>query len=369
MYSYMGLTRLSWDERIQRCYFLVTEALLDRALVQHVLLDTLSTFTLAGIEYPYVRPAELKPGGLAPTVEHAMHNTALFLLVEDTLPPELKPYIRVRRSNELLQKNLQRFTIPLTDTAEGVAGLKEITSVATVDALRPLFQLDQALVVQRKEDKKAGPAYVFSNFHVKIDAVLDAVIEDYGVELRYLSKSLYENGEDYAALLEQKFFEQFGMKTTASGRRTAAVVAHRLLVNRVRGLHAVYAGSCESRCIYKIHHDGNLSRVVLANLAPDEIEEILTQHKLTMKDLETDFLLTGPTGEKAVLFYVRNARTSPAIPPPDRKLRREISSAERWISTDQQLILPLPTAVTRAPLEWNWLYRTPVAAPKPAEEA
>ena len=50
---------------------------------------------------------------------------------------------------------------------------------------------------------------------------------------------LFEQGEDYAARLEEKLFELYGMKSTAAGRRTAALVAHNLLVDNP-GLHAVY---------------------------------------------------------------------------------------------------------------------------------
>jgi len=362
----LDLWRISWEERIRRCYFLATEALLDRALVEHVLLDSLERFRTEKVEYPFVRPAELKPGGVAPTTEYALHNTALALFIENEFPPDLKPYIRVRKKNELLSKNLQRFTFPEAESSEGLTAFRELVSVQALEVLRPLLHLDMALVAQRRGDRKQGLYYEFSHFHVMIDAVLDAIIEDYGLELRYLSKSLYEQGEDYASLLEQKFFEQFGMKTTASGRRTAALVAHRLLIRRLPGLHVVYCGSTESRCLYKIHHDGTLSRVVLVPIMAEDIKELTELHALSVKDLETYYLLPVSADVRAGLFYVRNVKALQALPPSDRKLRREIATLERWIGTDQQLLLPLPSATQSIPLEWNWIYRTTGA--KAAEE-
>ena len=361
----LGMTRLSWLERVRRSYFLATEALLDRLLIEHVLIDSLEQFKEEGLKYPFVRTAELKPGGLGQTTEHALHNTALVLFLEKQFPDDLKPYIRVRKKNELLSKNLHRFTIPDPEGSEGIKSFRELISSSTLEAIRPLLKLDMALVAQRRGERKSGLYYEFSHFHVMIDAVLDAIIEDYGKELRYLSKSLYEKGEEYAAQLEQKFFEQFGMKTNVSGRRTAAIVAHRLLSKRLSSMHTVYCGSTESRCLYKIHHDGSLSRVVLVPISGEEICELLEIHSLTVKELEANYLLDVNESTKAGILYVRNVKSTQALPPSDRKLRREISPLERWISTAQQALLPLPESVESPPLEWNWIYRSTA---KPSDE-
>ena len=88
---------LSWDDRLNRCYFFAVGAMLDRALIEHVLIGSLHRFSEAGEEYPFVKPAELKPGGIAPTNEHALHNTALVVLMEQEFPDNLKTFIRVRK--------------------------------------------------------------------------------------------------------------------------------------------------------------------------------------------------------------------------------------------------------------------------------
>ena len=354
----LGLSRLSWDERIRRSYYVAVETLLDRLLIEHVLLDSLERFKADGTAYPFIKTAELKPGGIAPTTEHGLHNSALILFIEHEFPADLKPYIRVRKKNELLSRNLQFFSLPDAHGSDGLSAFREICAPPQLDGVRQLLNLDMALVIQRRNDRKAGLCYEFTHFHVMIDAVLDAIIEDYGIELRYLSRNLYERGEEYAALLEQKFFEQFGMKTTASGRRTAALVAHRLLARRLPGLHVVYCGSTESRCLYKIHSDGTLSRVVLVPVDDEAVGELTDLHDMSARELEKHYLVDAGHGNRAAIFYVRNNKTPPALPPSDRKLRREISVLERWISTDIQLLLPLPSSTAARPLEWNWIYRS-----------
>ena len=223
--------------------------------------------------------------------------------------------------------------------------------------MKPLFDLDMALVAQRKK-KKGSYGIEFSNFHVRINSVLDSIIEDFGIELKYLSKHLFEQGEEYADLLEAKFYEIFGMKTNASGRRTAAIVGHRLLAEHYACLHTVYCGSTEARCLYKIHNDGTLTRIVLIQLNQTDIDELSTTFNLTIPELEAHYLLPFDEETRAAIFLVTNTRQPAGLPPEDRKLRREISVMERWISTDIQCILPLPESTDRQPLQWNWVYRT-----------
>jgi hypothetical protein len=354
---------LSWDDRLNRCYFLAVAAIVERTLIEHVLIHSLERFIEAGEEYPFVKPAELKPGGISPTLEHSLHNTALVLLLEQEFPDNLKTFIRVRKKNSLLAKNLSYFTLPDAENIEGIGGFREIISMKTMEAIKPLLSLDMGLLAQRKK-KKGGYGIEFSNFHVRIDAVLDSIIEDFGVDLKYLSKHLFEQGEEYADLLEAKFYESFGMKVNASGRRTAAIVGHRLLSQYLDSLHTVYCGSTEARCLYKIHCDDTLTRIVLIQISDSDIEELTATFNLTVPELEAHYLLpaekveeSGTTG-KAALFLVRNNRQPAALQPVDRKPRREISAMERWISIDLQCILPLPNSTERPPLQWNWVYRT-----------
>lgn len=359
----LKMDSLSWDDRLNRCYFFAVAAIVDRTLIEHVLISSMKRFIDANEEYPFVKPAELKPGGIAPTLEHPLHNTALVLLLEQEFPDNLKTFIRVRKKNALIAKNLNYFTLPDAENIDGIGAFREIMSVKTMEAIKPLLGLDMGLLAQRKK-KKGSYGIEFSNFHVRIDAVLDSIIEDFGVELKYLSKHLFEQGEEYADLLEAKFYESFGMKINASGRRTAAIVGHRLLSQYLDSLHTVYCGSTEARCLYKIHSDDTLTRIVLIQITNSDIEEITSTFNLTVPELEAHYLIPADKekkpgkGLKAALFLVRNTRQPAGLPPIDRKPRREISVMERWISIDLQCILPLPSSTDRPPLQWNWVYRT-----------
>jgi len=351
-----SMDELSWDDRLNRCYYLAVSAMLDKALIEHVLIESLNQFKNEGEEYPFVKPAELKPGGIAPTYEYALHNTALVLLLEDKFPDNLKTFIRVRRKNALTSKNLSYFTFAEDQSIEGISIFREIISQQTMEAMKPLLELDMALVAQRQV-KKGQFGIKFSNFHVRINGVLDSIIQDFGIDLKYLSKSLFEQGEDYSELLETKFYETFGMKTNASGRRTAAIVGHRLLKSHIDSLHTVYCGSTEARCLYKIYDNGTISRMVLIQLNKHDVEELSATFNLTIPELDAHYLISINKEHRAAVFLVTSSKQPAALPPEDKKLRRKISAMERWISIDTQCILPLPTSTGRKPLHWNWIYR------------
>ncbi len=51
---------------------------------------------------------------------------------------------------------------------------------------------------------------MLSHFHVKIDWPIDDATEEMAKQLRYISKELYENGEQYAQGLRQRLFAKYG---------------------------------------------------------------------------------------------------------------------------------------------------------------
>lgn len=347
---------LSWSGKLVRTYYRAVEVMLDRDLIDYVLVESYRRFTKEGEDYPFVRPGELKPGGMGEVGEYANHNSALVLLLESELDPGLKTNIRARRPQEVVQKNLQRYLFRSGQSLDKIALIRDIEQRARLEQMRPLFALDYGLLIQpRIGGAKGRLNYAFTHFHVKIDEVLDRVIEQFGVDLRYLTRSLYEQGEDYAAVLEEKFFEVFGMKSTAAGRRTAAVVAHSLL-KRNEGLHAVYVGSTEARSLIKIRQDDHVIRTVLVEVDAEMRKWLTATHGVTADTLQRDYLL--PDSERDVaIMSVHYAPTPAALPPADRKKRDEIKPSERWTSIASQLMLPLPTATDAAPLSLSWIYR------------
>jgi len=351
--SFQGL---SWSRKLIRCYFRAVEALLDRDLIDHVLIDSYLRFKDHGEPYPFVHTGELKPGGVGKMGENALHNSALVILLEDELLPELKTNIRARRLQEMVQKNLQRYLLTSDIPQEKISLIREIESRSSLKILRPLLSFDYGLLIQRRPRGRKGRLnYGLTHFHVKIDEVLDRMIEALGLGSRYLSKNLFEQGEEYASLLEEKFYELCGMKSTAGGRRTAAIVAHHLLL-RNPGLHAVYVGSTEARSLIKIDKDHCLARMVLVEIDTEILDSLIKPHGLTRKFLRENYFLSSSDPAVAVLA-VHYRPTAHARPPADRKLRHEIKTSERWISIVKQLLMPLPSSADAAPLPVSLIYK------------
>jgi hypothetical protein len=347
---------LSWSEKLIRCYYLAVEMLLDRSLTEYVLVDSFQRFREQGEPYPFVQMAELRPGGMGQVVEYPNHNAALVILLEQELRPELKTNIRARRPQETVQKNLQRYLFRSGLPTERITLIRDIESRAAIDTLRPLLGFDYGLLIQQRSRSRTGLLnYALTHFHVKIDEVLDRIIEAVGLRLRYLSKNLFEQGEDYASLLEDKFFELYGMKSTAAGRRTAALVAHNLLIENP-GRHALYVGSTEARSLIKIEKNDRVCRSVLVELTDERLDLLSKQHGVAPARIREDFAIPDTEPGVAVLT-VRYAPTLHGMPPQDRKLRREINISERWVSIDRQQLLPAPSVPDVRPLSVSWVYK------------
>jgi hypothetical protein len=347
---------LSWADKLLRCYYRAVEMLLDRSLVEYVLIDSYRQFIEAGEPYPFVLPGEVKPGGVGQVGEYANHNTALAILLEKDLIPELKTNIRARRPQEAVQRNLQRYLFGRGLPQDKITVIRDLETRSAIDSLRPLYSLDYGLLIQqRSSGTKARLNYSLTHFHVMIDEVLDRVIEAFGLRLRYLSKNLFEQGEEYASLLEEKFYELYGMKSTAAGRRTAAVVAHNLLI-RNPGLHAVYVGSTEARSLIKITKNDHVTRWMLVALEDEMIEKVTRTHGVS-RDYLTERFFLPETNEAVGVLSVEYQPTTPGMPPPDRKARKEIKIPERWVSVQRQLLLPQPSASDTGPLQVSWVYK------------
>ena len=288
--------------------------------------------------------------------ENARHTSALVILLEDELLPELKTNIRARRLQEMVQKNLQRYLLA-SDIPQGkISMIREIEARSSLEILRPLLSFDYGLLIQRRSAGRKGRLnYGLTHFHVKIDEVLDRMIEALGLRLRYLSKNLFEQGEEYASLVEEKFYELCGMKSTAGGRRTAAVVAHHLLL-RNPGLHVVYVGSTEARSLIKIDKDDCFVRMVLVEIDAELLDSLIKTHGLTKKALREGYFIPGSDPAVAVLA-VHYRPTVHGSPPADRKLRHEIKTPERWVSIVKQLMMPLPSSANAVPLPVSMIYK------------
>jgi hypothetical protein len=97
--------------------------------------------------------------------------------------------------------------------------------------------------------------YALTHFHVKIDWPITDAAEDLAKHLRYIQSNLYENGDEYARILQNKLFEYYGSHYSAGGRRTAALIASQLL-KRLSVISTIYISSSESRTMANIQRGG-----------------------------------------------------------------------------------------------------------------
>lgn len=350
---------LAWDERWIRNYFRAVETLIDQALLQYALVETAAAYRASAQDYPFVNQSECKPGGVGPVQEHPMHNACLLMLYEHTLPDETKSNFRARKGNRVLTGNLRQYLLDLPESYDRISALRELEDLDGLKILSPMLGLDFGVLVERTVGKrKKGIAYEATHFHVKVDEVLDRVVESFGLDLRYLSKNLFEQGEDYAALLESKLYECYGMKQTASGRRTAGIIAHRLL-STLPGRSIVYAGSEEARSLFK-WTDKATNRYLLVPFAAKDIDTLKESTGLAFKSIEEYFLYPaiGKDCEAVGLFQVSYTRTLQGLPPSDRQPRKEINPAQRWISVSREQILPKPGVSWARPIPYAWIYRS-----------
>ena len=70
------------------------------------------------------------------------------LLLEHEMDPGLKTYIRARRPQEVVQKNLQRYLFRSGESLDKIALIRDIEKRAQLEQVRPLFALDYGLLIQ-----------------------------------------------------------------------------------------------------------------------------------------------------------------------------------------------------------------------------
>ncbi len=108
------------------------------------------------------------------------------------------------------------------------------------ELLEQLLDMDYCFLIQRDNRYKKQNRYCLTHFHVKIDWPIADAAESLAKELRYISKNLYEKGDRYAEILQQKLFEYYGCHHQATGgRRSAALIAAQYLKKCALPLHGL----------------------------------------------------------------------------------------------------------------------------------
>lgn len=352
MASWSARGELSQANRLRRSYYELLRDELDQFLLKHALIDSYRNFRLRKIPYPFVEKREMKPRARIPDKEYECQNAFLVLFVEDTIPSIHKKYIRFLDVNRTTKTNLLRSkTLSLSGSFD--RNQKHLKSVHFFNFLKILLPVDYALLIQRDPIGRAGDRYCLTHFHVRIDWPIAEAAEDLARSLRYISKDIYERGDKYAEDIQKKYFEYYGLPVMAGGRRTAAIVAAQYM-KRNSCITTVYAGSSESRSLFRISERG-VSKSVLMKLSPEEVAQIEEERSISSDIFERNYVVAHEGKHSVCIFEAVYSTTSHARTPDDGKLR-EIKPDLNWLTVGSQHILPKPMVWKFPPIAYNLIY-------------
>lgn len=343
---------LSLSNRLRRSYYEILRDELDQFILNYALNESYNNFKRKKLPYPFVEKRELKPRARIPDVEYESQNAFLVIFVEDVIPDEHKKYIRFFDVNRTTKANLlQSEMLPLLDNFD--RNQKYLDSVHFVDFLSVLLPVDYALLIQRDFTSKSKYRYNLSHFHVRIDWPISDAAEDLAINLRYISKNLYEKGDKYAEDIQKKFFEYYGLPVMAGGRRTAAIVASQYL-KQIPCINTVYAGSSEARALIRISERG-VSKAILMKFTDKETAHIALTNNLDLQTFKDKYAVASEEADSICIFQATYSYTIHSRPPEDGKLR-EIKPDLHWLTVDSQHILPKPFEWKCPPIPINLIY-------------
>ncbi len=343
---------LSQANRLRRSYYELLRDELDQFILKHTLIDSYNNFLGKNVQYPFVEKRELKPRARIPDVEYECQNAFLVIFMEDTISPAHKKYIRFFDENQTTKTNLLHSkAFPLSGKFDRTQ--KYLDSVHFFDFLKLLLPVDYALLIQRDPTGKTKDRYSLSHFHVRVDWPIADAAEDLAINLRYISKDLYEKGDKYAEDVQKKYFEYYGLPFMVGGRRTAAIVAAQYMKKNPY-ISTVYAGSSESRALIRISERG-VSKSILMKFTEKEMSQVAEENNLALRTFKKNYVVAreGKTGIS--IFQAIYSCTCHARPPEDGKLR-EIKPDMNWLTVDKQHIIPKPGTWSSPPLQSNIIY-------------
>jgi hypothetical protein len=343
---------LSQFNRLRRSYYELLRDELDQFMVDYALIQSYNRFEERKLPYPFIEKRELKPRARIPGIEYESQKTFLVLFVEDVIPAVHKKYIRFFDVNKPTKTNLlESKALPLPDNFDRTH--KYLDSVQFYDFINLLLPVDYALLIQRDPTTRSANRYGLTHYHVRIDWPIADAAEDLAQSLRYISKDLYEKGDKYAELAQRKLFEYYGMPVMVGGRRTAAMVAAQYL-KRIPCISTVYAGSSESRALYRISERG-VSKAALVRFSNDEIRQIAESQKMPPPTFKKNFVIAKKGKHNVCIFQATYAYTDHSRPPDDGKLR-EINPDVNWLTVGAEHVIPKPGVRKYPPINLNLIY-------------
>lgn len=308
-------------------------------LIRYTLIDSFFKFTDDGRPYPFIGADELLPALAQRRVEHSRHNTALMVLVDGTLPKPLNRHFRLRGSNRVTWRNLQRLAPDLDiedfKSAHCLADAEEFPGL-----LQKMLPMDYALIAERTEagENRAAPLQL-THMHVKLERLTDRAIRELGKDLGYIERRLFERGEDFVEALEAKYFEYYGFGPHASGRKSAAAMAAQLLAGHERDFCVFVTGQEDCRLTVLDRHE-TVTQYLLTRLSGARLKAL--RRRLAGQGIEdlSAYALTDNENAPTLVCRLTLARTEAADAKAKRRIDRDMQAP--WLAIAEQAIVPLP---------------------------
>lgn len=343
---------LSWREKVRRLLYQLLRVELEKYLIKYGLVDSYYNFKANNFPYPFVEKRELKPKAKVVDREYKYQNCFLVVFYEGFLSYKHKKYIRFLSDNKLVKDNVQ----DLFDFVLNQDFRQNMKYFDSPDFQRLFFSLlpvDYALLLQGDPSLMTKTRYVLSHFHVKLDWPISDASENLAKYLRYISKDLFERGDKYAEAIQQKLFEYYGFHHSVGGRRSAAVVASQYL-SQENLQFTIFVSSQESREMTRIDNNKVL-RYVLMKLTDDDIAGFKKDNKIKPEQFIKNYVVAKEKEEYVVVFLVTYERTPYSLPPLDGKMR-ELNTDYRWLTVENQLIIPRAKALNARPIPYPVIY-------------
>lgn len=346
-------TELNYQEKQIRGLYRTLRDELDVYLIDFALDDSYSNFRKASKPYSFVEKRELKPRAKVSEAESSLMNSFIVIFCEWPVPDNMKKYIRYFANNKVTKENLGDLNLSgLNFSDRFQKEMKYFETVRFKDLLRDLLPVDYALLIQRDTSVKHKHRFSLSHFHVRIDSLIDTAAESMAKELRYISKDLYEKGEEYSQEIVEKLFEYYSFHHSVSGRRTAAMLAAQLLKNQPF-LSTIYVSSSESRTLTRISED-EVSKFALLQLSNNDIEHI-EKHPNGNPLFSKRFLIHKRKDYGVARMQVIYAHNEHSKPPTDGKLR-DLNTDLSWLRIRKQLLLPVSSYPSVRPIQYQTIY-------------
>ncbi|MBF0170524.1 MAG: hypothetical protein HQK87_05475 [Nitrospinae bacterium] len=345
---------LTYEEKRLRSLYDSLREDLSRYLIEFALVDSFNNYLAHDEPYVFVEKRELKPRAKVVEKENPLINSFIVIFAEGALPPDMKKNLRHFDSNKVTKENLAELKLTGLNVADRFQKQqKYFETTQFYVLLRSLLKIDYALLIQRDLSVKNKNRYSLSHYHVRIDWLLDAAAEALGKEMRYISKDLYEKGDEYAQLMVEKLFEYYSFHHSVSGRRTAAMLAMQLL-RQGPSYGTVFVSSSESRTLTRLSEKG-VSKYILLPLDAAAISHI-EGHPNGDPEFRRKFLIhEKEDGGGVVVFQVVYAYNEHSKPPIDGKLR-DLKADVSWLRVRNQLLVPNFSMIDTRPIRYQVLY-------------